>query len=199
MSGLKGNAKQRTIFNAKQITIKAQKNIACSFPNQTKRLFLNEITSRLVDNIHQLIWHYTQSKERADYIVKQFLKINIKLFIVAANGCLKKQQEEDMNECREVVKEAALCFIRHVRGPANLQKMSNLTKIQAAIKTAGALAQYVSEEHLTRKTVDKLTDVVSFFTTEEFLAAILSNQPPYSTLATEIAEDLQDSIDRGIL
>lgn len=200
MSGFRGNAKGRGAFDARGITLRAQHSIACSFPNQTKRFFLDETTSHLVDTVHQLVWRYTRSKERANYIVKQLLKVNIKLYVVASGGLLRQQQEEDLGECREVMRQAAVCFIRHVQDVTRPRSEgSDLERIQAAIKTAGAFARFVSEEHLSKKAVDRLADVVMFFVDEKFLSALLSNQPPYAELAVEIAHDLQDSIDRGIL
>ncbi|KAL5106149.1 Tumor necrosi factor alpha-induced protein 8-like protein 2 [Taenia crassiceps] len=196
----RGNAKRRGAFDARGITLRAQHSIACNFPNQTKRFFLDETTSHLVDTVHRLVWLHTRSKERANYIVKQLLKVNIKLYVVASSGLLRQQQEEDLGECREVIRQAAVCFIRHVQGDTRPRsEVLDLERIQAAIKTAGAFARFVSEEYLSKKTVDRLADVVKFFVDEKFLSALLSNQPHYTELAVEIAHDLQDSIDRGIL
>ncbi|CUT99025.1 tumor necrosis factor alpha induced protein [Echinococcus multilocularis] len=200
MSGSRGSAKGRGAFDARDIALRAQRSIACSFPNQTKRFFLDEITSHLVDTVHQLVWLYTRSKEKADYIVKQLLKVSIKLHVVVFSGVLRQQQEDDLRECREVMRQAAVCFIRHVQEAVRPQSEgSDLERIQAAIKTAGSFARLVSEKHLSKRAVDKLADVVMFFADEKFLSELLSNQPPYAELAAEITHDLQESIDRGIL
>ncbi len=200
MSDLNGKTTgSKSAFNAKLITLKAQKKLACSFPNQAKKFFLDDITSHLLDSIYAAILHFSQSKQRAEFMVKQLIKLNIKLSIIYSNGCLTKAQEDDMMGCREIVREAAVCFIRHTQRLPSSSGRQSLVQIQTAVKSAGAFAQCIAEKHLTSKTVTKLLDVVLFFSNEAFLTAILSRKEPYQALAADIAEDLQESLDRGFL
>ncbi|VDL18330.1 unnamed protein product [Hymenolepis diminuta] len=185
-------------LDARLIALRAQRKIACSFPNQTRRLFLDEITCHLLDTLHQLVWQYTISKKRTDYIIKQLIKVNIKLYVIVMSTGLKKQQEESFAECREMLRTAALRLIQHVNSTSS-EGICVMERIQAAIRTAGTYARAIAEGHMSEKSLDKLADVVMFMSDEGFLTALTSKQPPYKDLVLEIAQDLQDSIDRGIL
>ncbi|VDO06809.1 unnamed protein product [Rodentolepis nana] len=192
------NVRSQGALNTRQIALRAQRKIACSFPNQTKHLFLDEITCHLLDTLHQLIWRYTNSKKRTDNLVKQIIKTNVKLHVIVMSTGVKQQQEESIAECREMLRTAALCLIRHVNSTSN-DGACDLARIQAALRTAGTFARAIAEGHMSQKSLDKLADVVMFISDGGFLTALTSKQPPYNHLVLEIAQDLQDSIDRGIL
>lgn len=190
--------RRRVTIDTRYILLRAQRKLACSFPNQTRRLFLDEISRHLIDTLHQLVWHYTNSKKRADCVVKRLVKIHVKLHLIAVSGEIKRPMEESLLECREILRQAALAFIRHATSP-NSDGLCGLEKIQVAIRMAGTFVKIIGEEHLSKKSLEKLAAVVTFMSDEEFLKALMSKRPPYSELALEIAQDLQDSIDRGIL
>nr|CDS25364.1 tumor necrosis factor alpha induced protein [Hymenolepis microstoma] len=192
------NSRSHGALNTRLIALRAQRKIACSFPNQTKRLFLDEITCHLLDTLHQLIWHYTNSKKRTDTLVKQLIKTNVKLHVIVMSTGVKQQQEESITECREMLRTAALCLIRHVNSTST-EETCDLARIQAALRTAGTFARAIAEGHMSQKSLDKLADIVMFMSDGGFLTALTSKQPPYNHLVIEIAQDLQDSIDRGIL
>ncbi|KAM7536238.1 hypothetical protein Aperf_G00000085103 [Anoplocephala perfoliata] len=191
-------ARNRGTIDTRLIVLRAQRKLACSFPNQTRRLFLDEISRHLLDTLHQLIWHYTGSKKCADSLVKRLVKITVKLYVIIMCGEIKQQQEKSLVEFREVLRQAALVFIRSVTSPT-ADGLCDLERIQMAIRTAGTSAETIAGGRLSKKSLEKLADVVSFLSDGKFLEALMSKQPAYNELAQEIAQDLQDSIDRGIL
>lgn len=151
----------------------------------------------MVDTLHEMIFHFTSSKKKAKTIMKQMVKINIKLLLLWGNGCLSIAEEELVFECQEAIQNASKIFIQCANESHQLGKF--LPDLQSAIQESGRLAVNIVQCHLTGRSIFKLKQTIEFYSDMQFLSTILSQTAPFKDLAFQFSQDLQESLDRGIV
>ncbi|KAL7057798.1 hypothetical protein AAHC03_016844 [Spirometra sp. Aus1] len=198
-TGSSGRLKDKSkSFNPRNITLQAQKKLACSFPNQTKKLFMDDVSIRMLENLHKITYHFLVSEKEADRKMRQFIKISIKLAILHMNGFLSSREEESMWECRDLLRSAASVFIKYTSHSSHeQQKSETIRELHKLLQEVGRLSQMFLGRHLTPKNIKTIQSLAEFFNSTEFITVLLSKHPPYQALSNLLATDMQDLMDRG--
>ncbi|VDL94629.1 unnamed protein product [Schistocephalus solidus] len=198
-TGSSGRSKEKSkSFNPRNITLQAQKKLACSFPNQTKKLFMDDVSLQMLESLHKITHHFLASEKEAERKMRQFIKISIKFAILHMNGFLSSREEESMWECRDLLRSAASLFIKYTSHISyEAQKAETIKELHKLMQDVGRLSQEVLKGHLTPKNIRTIQSLAEFFSSTEFLTALLSKHPPYQALSNLLVTDLQDLIDRG--
>ena len=93
-------------FRARDIGLRAQKKILSRMASKNvARAFIDDTTSSILDNLYRLVKSYTGNKKEAEKVVKNMIKVAIKLGVLYRNG--QFNQEELKTAARFKVK---FCF-----------------------------------------------------------------------------------------
>ncbi|KAK4467441.1 hypothetical protein MN116_009062 [Schistosoma mekongi] len=88
-------------FDPQSISLRAQKKLVGSLLKAIIKLFLDDSSARLFENIFNLIKQYTGNNKLPAYLTKQAIKLNVKALILISNDILSDEQLNHAHEFHE--------------------------------------------------------------------------------------------------
>ncbi|CAL4081979.1 unnamed protein product, partial [Meganyctiphanes norvegica] len=85
-------------FRASDISIKAQKKILGN--KNVAKTFIDDTQSSMLDNLYNLVKSYTGNKSDAEKLVKNIIKIVVKIGILYKNDQFKEEELKTANQVR---------------------------------------------------------------------------------------------------
>ena len=82
-----------TTLNSHSLALRVQKNIASKMSSKTvAKVFIDETTGRLLDNLYKLAKEHSKSKKEAEKLLKNIIKIIIKIGILYKNDQFNNEE-----------------------------------------------------------------------------------------------------------
>uniref|UniRef100_A0A336LID2 CSON001342 protein n=1 Tax=Culicoides sonorensis TaxID=179676 RepID=A0A336LID2_CULSO len=174
-------------FKAKDIGLRAQKKIFSKMANKNMaKVFIDDTTSCLLDNIYKLIKQHTNSKKDAERIVKNIIKIVIKIAVLNKNDQFDAEERQLANTFYE--KFTRLQMI--ITSFHEVDFSYDLAFIQPKIEEIHTMLKDLVKKHLTDKSLLRIDDVFDFFENAQFLDKLFQVDSPYRELMDKIVADM---------
>lgn len=192
-------------FSAQNISIQMQKKLISKFATKkTMKIFIDDTSSRIFDNVFRLINLYLDSKSQSQAMMKNIVKINMKLAVLYVNDVLNEAEKGYVYEFREKFHLIAERTTTNVLRPGSRAAKAgmDIEAMSALFKSCEDVILKTIQRHLTVKSQDKVRSSGAFFSDKDFLRFVFvkEGQPlPVKVLVHQIAEDLQELLDRGVL
>nr|CAG4648962.1 EOG090X0GLS [Polyphemus pediculus] len=147
----------------------------------------------LLDNVYRLCKNYMQDKKEAEKIVKNIIKIVMKVSLLARNEQFSKDELKMADEFQNKFHKAAKTVISfHEVDFSYDQKFLS----QLLVECQNLLKNIVTS-HLTDKSLGRIEMVFTFFSNPQFLDTIFKKNSDYSDLMTKIVTDMHSALEEG--
>lgn len=183
------------VNNAQSLAFRLQKKIASKVSNKNvAKIFVDDLTGRILDNLYKLVKEYSSSSKQAESILKDIIKIIVKIGLLFKNDKLNQNELKECNNFRQnfhIFVKSALSFYE-VDFTFDYEYLSSiLTSCRNSINS-------VIRNHLTDKSLKRVENVFDFFKERQFLEEVFKNSK-YSSFMDSIVKDTRVLLDEGSL
>lgn len=182
--------------SSQSLALRLQKNIASKMSTKSvAKIFIDEPTGRILDNLHKLVKEYTKNKKQAETLLNNIIKIIIKI------GLLYKNEQLSTSEL-------ALCddfrmqFHSFVKAALSFYEVDftfDAKFLKQQLVECERLINLIIKVHLTDKSKGRIESIFSFFADEAFLAYIFKGTPSSKVLMNLIVDDTRKLVEEGSL
>lgn len=182
-------------MNAQSLALRVQKKIASKMSNKNvAKIFIDDTTGRILDNLHKLVKEYSNSKKQAESILNDIIKVIVKIGILVKNEQLSNEELKTCNSFRQnfhSFAKSALSFYE-------IEYTLDQNYLHGLLKTCQSQMHSIVRQHLTDKSKSRIDNVFNFCADIKFLEEIFKNQK-YSNLMKIIVDDARKLVDEGML
>ena len=182
-------------INAQSLALRIQKKVASKMSNKNMaKIFIDETSGRLLDNLFKLVKEYSGSKKVAESILNDIIKVIVKIGILVKNEQLSQEELQVCNNFRQTFHsfaKSALSFyeIEYTFDPRHLNSL---------LLTCKSSMHTIIRMHLTDKSKNRVDNVFNFFADLKFLEEIFRNSK-YSAYMQVVVDDARKLVDEGLL
>nr|CAD7401822.1 unnamed protein product [Timema poppensis] len=181
-------------FKAHDIGLRAQKKILGRMANKNiAKVFIDDTTASLLDNVYKLAKAYTGNKKEAEKIVKNIIKVVIKLGVLYRNGQFSADELRQAERFKTRFHSASMAVISFYEVDFSYDRhylLSALNESRAAIRQ-------LVQRHLTDKSLGRIDHVFGFFGNPAFLDAVFKKDSEYRDILGRIVADMNRAMDEG--
>lgn len=181
-------------FKAKDIGLRAQKKILSRMASKNvAKVFIDETTSSLLDNVYKLTKLQLGSKKEAEKLVKNIIKIVIKLAILQKNEVFSEDETKKTNTFYQKFLKLQMSIISFFEVDFSF----DLNFIQNLITEVHQLLKEIVKSHLTEKSLLKIDEIFDSFNNPQFLESIFKTDSPHREVMGKIVADLNKVMEQN--
>jgi hypothetical protein len=181
-------------FKARDIGLRAQKKILSRMATKNiAKTFIDGTTASLLDNVYRLAKIHTGSKKEAERLVKNIIKIVIKIAVLHRNGQFSLDETKIADKFRNKFQMTQLAVISFYEVDFSF----DLAYLQKSLGECQKLLKQVVERHLTDKSLTRIDEVFNFFSDSHLLETSFRIESPYRDIIGKIVADLNKAMDSG--
>jgi hypothetical protein len=181
-------------FKAKDIGLRAQKKILSRMASKNvAKVFIDETTSSLLDSVYLLTKQQYGNKKDAEKIVKNIIKIVIKLAILQKNNCFT----DDEIRKTDIFYRKFLKLQMSIISFFEVDFSFDLNYLQKLITEIHVLLKEIVKQHLSEKSLQRIDEIFDSFNNPQFLEAIFRADGPHKDVMGKICEDLNKILEQN--
>ncbi|ELU18646.1 hypothetical protein CAPTEDRAFT_209202 [Capitella teleta] len=183
-------------FDSKNLGLRAQKKLLSKMASKKiAKVFIDDASGRILDNLHLMARDYSNSKKTAEKLMKNLIKIVIKI------GILYRNDEFNMQELKvaEMFKMKFRTVVMTVISFFEVDFTFDKLYLSESLAECQALLKQLVVRHLTDKSLGRIDQVFSFFGNADFLEYIFKRTGSNSQLLKTVVDDLNKLLDEGTL
>lgn len=181
-------------FSTKNLAMQAQKKLLSKMASKSMAsVFIDDTSSEILDELYRVTKEYTRNRKEAQKIIKNLIKIIMKLAVLYRNGQFNGDEHLVMQRFRKKVHTLAMTAVSFYQIDFTFDRrvMSNILN-----ECRDMLHQAVNR-HLTAKSHSRINHVFNHFADYEFLSALYGPSEPYRTHLKKICEGINKMLDEG--
>ncbi len=199
MTSIMGNVYMFSVtegFDSKGLGLRAQKKLLGKMSSKKiAKVFIDDTSARLLDNLYRLAKEYSGSKKTAEKLMKDIIKIVIKIGILYRNEQFSQEELQLAERFKKKFRTISMTVISFYEVDFSFDKHF-LTR---ALNECSAMLKQLVENHLTEKSLGRIDSVFNFFTDPVFLETMFRPSGPYRNTLGKIVNDLHTMMDNGTL
>jgi hypothetical protein len=177
-------------------SLRFQKNIASKLSTRTvAKTLIDERTSRLLDNLHDLVKIYTNDKKQAHKFLNNIIKIVVKIEILIKNKQFTPKDKENYKLLSSQMHLFAQDGLLAYQKPAT---SLNVTHLHNLLIDAQKTVQAIVLNHLTEKSKTRIDSLFALCASENFLKDVYT-QSKYEANTKSIASDVSFMLDNNLI
>ena len=181
-------------FKAKDIGLRAQKKILSRMASKNiAKVFIDETTSSLLDNVYRLTKQQLGSKKDAEKLVKNIIKIVIKLAILQKNDVFSEEETRKTNTFYQKFLKLQMSIISFFEVDFSF----DLVYLQKLISEVHQLLKEIVSHHLSDKSLNKIDEIFASFNDPQFLESIFKTDSPQRETMGKIVADLNKVMEQN--
>ncbi|XP_028661092.1 tumor necrosis factor alpha-induced protein 8 isoform X2 [Erpetoichthys calabaricus] len=181
-------------FNSKNLAVQAQKKILGKMASKSiATILIDDTSSDVLDELYKITREYTQNKKEAEKIIKNLIKIVIKLAVLYRNNQFNSEEIALMETFKKKVHTLAMTVISFYQVEFTFDR-NVLSKL---LQDCKELLHQVINRHLTPKSHGRVNKVFDHFSDCEFLAALYNPFGPYKAHLQKICVGVNKMLDDG--
>ncbi|XP_059474766.1 tumor necrosis factor alpha-induced protein 8-like protein isoform X2 [Neocloeon triangulifer] len=181
-------------FKARDIGLRAQKKILSRMANKSvAKVFIDDTTGSLLDDVYKLAKSYTSDKKESEKLVKNIIKIVIKLGLLYRNEQLSADELARADKFKHKFHSTAMAVVSFFEVDFSYDRAF----LVAAFDECHQGLRSVVTPHLTPKSVARLDSVFNFFKDAKFLDAVFRKESPHRDALGRVVRDLNKALDEG--
>ncbi|XP_006823976.1 tumor necrosis factor, alpha-induced protein 8-like protein 2 B [Saccoglossus kowalevskii] len=181
-------------FDSKGIGLRAQKKILGKM--STKRMakvFIDDSTGELLDYLYKLTKEYTGSKKESEKLMKDIIKIVVKIGILYRNDQFNKDELILAERFRKKFRSTVMSVISFYEVDYSFDR----NYLVRSLKESRDMLNSLIDRHLTDKSHGRVEHVFKFFADEEFLDTLFESDSQLRQHLVRIIAVLNRMIDEG--
>ncbi|XP_054720271.1 protein salivary glands marred-like [Uloborus diversus] len=183
-------------FRAKDIGFRAQKKLLSRMANKSiAKVFIDDTTGNLLDNLYRLGRGQSGNKKEAEKVVKNIIKIVIKIGILYRNDQFNQDELWTAEKFKQKFHSTAMAIISFFEVEFSYDRnflLQSLNECRALIKN-------LVVRHLTEKSINRIEHVFNFFANPGFLDDVFSRDSPHKEVLGRIISDMHKLMEDGSL
>uniref|UniRef100_G3UP37 Tumor necrosis factor alpha-induced protein 8-like protein 1 n=2 Tax=Meleagris gallopavo TaxID=9103 RepID=G3UP37_MELGA len=187
-----GSGTEMDSFSTKSLALQAQKKLLSKMASKTMaNVFIDDTSSEILDELYRATKEYTHNRKEAQKIIKNLIKIVMKLGVLYRNGQFSPEELLVMERFRKKVHTLAMTAVsfHQIDFTFDRRVMSSVL-----MECRDLLHQAVSS-HLTAKSHSRINHVFNHFADYEFLSALYGPAEPYRTHLKRICEGVNKMLE----
>lgn len=181
-------------FKAKDIGLRAQKKILSRMASKNvAKVFIDETSSSLLDNVYKLTKQQFGNKKDAEKLVKNIIKIVIKLAILQKNDVFTEDETRKSNKFYQKFLKLQMSIISFFEVDFSF----DLNYLQKLISEVHELLKEIVRNHLSDKSLSKIDEIFDAFNNPQFLEAIFKADSPHRETMGKIVADLNKVMEQN--
>ncbi|CAJ0594952.1 unnamed protein product [Cylicocyclus nassatus] len=182
-------------FSAASLSVRAQKKIASKLSTRkTTKLFLKDSIDQCFDSFYHVLRTY-YSKKDSEKVIKNIIKLSVKLAILSLNDMLSKEDLERLDDVQRQLHSLLLTVVSFVKVEYSFER-THLIELLRNMQSS--LVPLVSLK-LSDKSTKRLEHVISHVTKIEFLDGLFKVNGPHADVLDEFITRLESLLDSGDL
>ncbi len=187
-------AEAGTHVDSKNLALRFEKKIASKM--STKRVanfFIDDTMGDVLDNLSSMVKQYTGSKKDAEKVLKNIIKVTIKIGILYRNDQFNKEELALAENFRKKFRTLIMTFVSFYEVEFSFDS-NYLTGLLDGC--ADMLTQLV-QRHLRDKSVARIDHVFKFFSNSAFMETVFTSDTPLKPHLDKIMVGLNKLIEGG--
>ena len=183
-------------FDSKNLAIRAQKKLLGKMSSKKiAKIFIDDTSARLLDNVYKLVKEYTGSKKVAEKHTKDLIKTVIKVGILYRND----QFNEDEIVLAENFKKKFRTVSMTVISYHEIEFSFDKNFLAKALNECKTMLKQLVQRHLTDKSQTRIDNVFNTFSDNVLLETVFHPESKHRPILGRIVEDLNSMLENNAL
>ena len=159
------------------------------------KAFIDDRTGAVLDKIYKINKDYCNNKKTAEKVMKDMIKIVVKIGILYRNDQLNKEELILAERFKKKFQSISMTIISFFEVDFTFDKnflSRNLQEVSSMLKQLVA-------RHLTDKSIARIDNVFGFFSDTDYLAVLFEPDGPYSHILSSIVDDMHHMMEEGTI
>ncbi|CAO1393078.1 unnamed protein product [Diamesa hyperborea] len=181
-------------FKAKDIGLRAQKKILSRMASKNiAKVFIDGTTANLLDNVYRLTKQHMNSKKEAEKLVKNIIKIVIKIALLHRNDQFSEDELKKSDKFYQKFQNLQMSIISFFEVDFSF----DLPYLQKLLHETHELLKDIVKGHLTEKSLNRIDEVFESFNNPQFLESLFKPDSPHKDIMSEIIKDLNKALEQN--
>ena len=182
-------------FDSKNVGLRIQKKLLSSMASKSvAKVFIDETSGRILDNLFRIARSYSGSKHVAEKLIKNMIKIVIKIGILQKNEQFNNEEQMFIANFRKKFRHTCMTIMSFYEVDFTYDR----NFLAKCFNECRDILKKLVQRHLTDKSLNRIDHVCDFYSNLEFLDTLFKTNDPYRELLGKIVADLNKLFDDGI-
>ncbi|XP_054031385.1 tumor necrosis factor alpha-induced protein 8-like protein 1 isoform X1 [Dryobates pubescens] len=189
-------AAEMDTFSTKNLALQAQKKLLSKMATKTiANVFIDDTSSEILDELYRATKEYTHNRKEAQKIIKNLIKIVMKLGVLYRNGQFSAEELLVLERFRKKVHTLAMMAVSFHQIDFTFDR-----RVLAGVLTeCRDLLHQAVNGHLTAKSHSRINHVFNHFADYEFLSALYGPAEPYRSHLKRICEGVNKMLEEDTI
>ncbi|CAF3333811.1 unnamed protein product [Rotaria socialis] len=183
--------------SAQSLGLRAQKKLLGKISSKSvAKVFIDETSSRVLDNLHKLTRAYSDSKKESDKLLKSIIKTIVKLGILYKNDLFNEYELKYMDDFRNRFHSLAKAVVTFYEVDFTYDRVF----LARMCKECQDLVHKIISTHLSQKSHIRIDYIFNTLSNLQFIDYVFnSNSTLNRAIVKDIVQDMNRLMDSGLL
>ncbi|KAJ8249353.1 hypothetical protein GJAV_G00233870 [Gymnothorax javanicus] len=183
-------------FNSRSLASQLQKNILSKMATvAVANLLTDDTSSEILDELYKVSREYTKSKKEAHKIVRDVIKIALKIAVLYRNQCFSAEELDTVERFRKKMNQAAMTAVSF----HEVEYTFEASILAELLQECRDLLHELVEPHLTARSHARIDHVFNHFSSADFLTTLYGPAEEYQLCLRNICSGINKLLDEGSL
>uniref|UniRef100_A0A665V3X0 TNF alpha induced protein 8 like 3 n=4 Tax=Percomorphaceae TaxID=1489872 RepID=A0A665V3X0_ECHNA len=183
-------------FNSRSLALQAQKKILSKMATMVvANMLTDDTSSEILDELYKASREFTKSKKEAHKIIKDVIKIALKIGILYRNHQFSPDELDTVERFKKKMNQAAMTAVSFYE----VEYTFDRNILSELLLECRDLLHTLVEQHLTARSHARINHVFNHFAHGEFLAELYGDGEEYRLSLRKICNGINKLLDEGTL
>lgn len=183
-------------FNSRSLALQAQKKILSKMATMAvANMLTDDTSSEILDELYKTSREFTKSKKEAHKIIKDVIKIALKIGILYRNHQFSPDELDTVERFKKKMNQAAMTAVSFYE----VEYTFDRNILSELLLECRDLLHTLVEQHLTARSHARIDHVFNHFAHGEFLAELYGDGEEYRLSLRKICNGINKLLDEGTL
>ncbi|XP_035191754.1 tumor necrosis factor alpha-induced protein 8-like protein 3 [Oxyura jamaicensis] len=183
-------------FSSKNLALQAQKKILSKMATKTMaNMLIDDTSSEIFDELYKVTKEHTRNKKEAHKIMKDLIKVAIKIGILYRNNQFNQEEMEIVDKFRKKLNQTAMTIVSFYE----VEYTFDRNVLAELLNECKDLVHELVDRHLTPRSHGRINHVFNHFADVEFLTALYSLDGDCRPYLKKICDGINKLLDEKIL
>ncbi|KAM8784537.1 tumor necrosis factor alpha-induced protein 8-like protein 2 isoform 1-T4 [Rhynchonycteris naso] len=181
-------------FSSKSLALQAEKKLLSKMAGRSMaHLFIDETISEVLDELYRVSKEYTQSRPQAQRVIKDLIKVAVKVAVLHRNGCFSPSELDLAARFRQKLRHGAMTALSF----GEVDFTFEAAVLASLLAECRDMLLELVLHHLTPKSHGRVRRVFDHFSDPGLLTALYG--PDFTLHLGKICDGLRKLLDEGKL
>ncbi|XP_038276419.1 tumor necrosis factor alpha-induced protein 8-like protein 3 [Dermochelys coriacea] len=183
-------------FSSKNLALQAQKKLLSKMATKTMaNMLIDDTSSEIFDELYKVTREHTRNKKEAHKIMKDLIKVAIKIGILYRNNQFNQEELEIVDKFRKKLNQTAMTIVSFYE----VEYTFDRNVLSELLNECKDLVHELVERHLTPRSHGRINHVFNHFADVEFLTALYSLDGDCRPYLKKICDGINKLLDEKVL